>query len=157
MTSKEILATTEVPRSVKPKRKPVVAKVRLLNAVTRIAVAPDDDISGWRNQMKEILATASPLFVEFSLKQLLAAARLPGEMVPSTASLSGALELVASLQPENEAQAALAISYRMPSCRILECLEPHARRDRAQCHRDGVSGCKAGTGLSRRASKPTIA
>lgn len=109
MTSKEMLATTEVLRSVKPKRKPVVAKVRMLNAVIRIAVAPDDDISGWRNRMKEILATASPLFVESSLKQLLAAARLPGEMAPSTASLSGALELVASLQPENEAQAALAI------------------------------------------------
>jgi hypothetical protein len=93
----------------KPKRKPAVAKVRFINAASQIAMSPDDDVVGWRNRLKEIFATSSPLFVEASLKQLMAASRLPGMMLPTTPSLSAALEIVASLEPENEAQAALAI------------------------------------------------
>lgn len=92
-----------------PKRRPIVAKVRQMNAVRIYAVAPDDDVAGWRTQLKELLATSSPLFVEVSLAQLIATCKLPGEASASTISLSAALEVIASLQPENEAQACLAI------------------------------------------------
>jgi hypothetical protein len=47
--------------------------------------------------------------VEASLQQLIHAAKLPGEVNSSTTSVSAALELVASLKPENEAEAAMAI------------------------------------------------
>src|SRR5262249_52813196 len=47
--------------------------------------------------------------VEASLKQLIAASKLPGEPAGSTTSLSAALEVIASLKPEDEVQAALAI------------------------------------------------
>jgi len=91
------------------KRRPVIAKVRLINARCQIAVAPDSDVDGWRRQLRGLFATSSPLFVDASLKQLMAACKLPGEVTPSTTSVSAALELIASLRPENEAQAALAI------------------------------------------------
>ena len=49
-------------------------------------------------------------FVEASLQRLIAAAMLPGEAVGTTLSVSAALALVQSLEPENEAQAALAVN-----------------------------------------------
>jgi hypothetical protein len=60
-------------------------------------------------RLKELFGTASPLFVEASLRQLIEASKLPGQGVASTISLTAALELLASLEPENEAQAALAV------------------------------------------------
>jgi hypothetical protein len=91
-------------------RRPIVAKVRQVENQKRIAVAPDDaQVAAWRARMKEIFATGSPLFVEASLRELIETSRLPGECVATTTSLSAALELIASLQPENEAQAALAV------------------------------------------------
>lgn len=106
----------------KPKRRPMVAKVRQLNAVRAIAVAPDGDIAGWRMRLRELLATSSPLFVGASLKQLIAACKLPGEGKASTASISAALEIIASLQPENEAQAALAIHIACLHCASVNVL-----------------------------------
>lgn len=91
------------------KRRPIVAKVRRLNSRRIYAIAPDDAVAGWRERLKELLATSSPLFVEATLAQLIAACKLPGEATASTTSLSAALEVIASLQPENEAQACLAI------------------------------------------------
>jgi hypothetical protein len=87
-----------------------VAKVRQVENQKRIAVAPDSaQIAMWRAQMKALFATASPLFVEASLRQLIEASKLPGECTATTTSLSAALELIASLEPENEAQAAIAV------------------------------------------------
>jgi hypothetical protein len=92
------------------RRRPAIAKVRQVENQRRIAVAPDDaQVAPWRAQMKQIFATASPLFVEASLRQLIAASKLPREGVATTTSLSAALELIASLQPENEVQAAVAV------------------------------------------------
>ncbi|KAF0206505.1 MAG: hypothetical protein FD172_3939 [Methylocystaceae bacterium] len=99
----------EAPSLNAPKRRPIVANVRQMNAVRIYAIAPDGDIAGWRARLKELFATSSPLFVDASLAQLIAACKLPGEATASTASLTAALEVIASLQPENEAQACLAI------------------------------------------------
>ena len=51
------------------------------------AGAPDGDVAGWRSRLKELFGTASPLFVEASLRQLIEASKLPGQGVAS-ASLS---------------------------------------------------------------------
>ena len=88
----------------------MVAKVRKIDGNPRLfAVAPDGDVVGWRSRLKELFGTASPLFVEASLRQLIEASKLPGQGVGTTTSLTAALELIASLEPENEAQAALAV------------------------------------------------
>jgi hypothetical protein len=92
------------------RRRPIIAKVRQVDNQRRIAVSPDDkQVAEWRARMKQIFATASPLFVEASIQQLTEASKLPREGVATTTSLSAALELIASLQPENEAQAAVAV------------------------------------------------
>jgi hypothetical protein len=100
----------DVPAPAMKRRCPMVAKVRMIDGNPRLfAVAPDGDVAGWRARLKELFGTASPLFVEASLRQLIEASKLPSEGVGTTTSLSAALELIASLEPENEAQAALAV------------------------------------------------
>lgn len=85
------------------RRRSMVAKVRKIDGdLRRFAVAPDGDVAGWRSRLKDVLGTASPLFVEASLRQLIEASKLPGHCVSTTTSLSAALELIASLEPENE-------------------------------------------------------
>jgi len=110
-TSCERAREVSVPApAMKRRRRPMVAKVRKIDGNARhFAVAPDGDVAGWRSRLKELFATASPLFVEASLRQLIEASKLPGQGVGTTTSLSAALELIASLEPENEVQAALAI------------------------------------------------
>ncbi len=96
--------------AMKRRRRPMVAKVRKIDGnPSHFVVAPDGDVAGWRSRLKELFSTASPLFVEASLRELIEASKLPGQGVGTTTSLSAALELVASLEPENEAQAALAV------------------------------------------------
>jgi hypothetical protein len=103
------------------RRRPIVAKVRKIDGNPRhFAVAPDGDVAGWRSRLKGLFGTASPLFVEASLRQVIEASKLPGQGVASTTSLSAALELIARLEPENEAQAALAVhAYIRPSLNML--------------------------------------
>lgn len=108
MTSPPVRQSAEVVRQ-RTSRKPIVAKVRHVNAAQILAVAPDDDVAGYRERLKEVLATASPLFVDASMRQLVAAAKLPGQSIASTASVSASLELIASLEPSNEAETALAV------------------------------------------------
>jgi hypothetical protein len=106
----------------KAKRRPIVAKVRHLNALQSIAKAPDQDVEGWRRRLRELFATGSPCFVEASLKQLMGACKLPGEPRASTTSVSAALEIIASLEPENEAQAALAVHVACLHCASLNVM-----------------------------------
>ena len=57
------------------RRRPIVAKVRQVENQRRIAVALDDKrVAEWRARMQQIFATASPLFVEASIQQLIEAA-----------------------------------------------------------------------------------
>jgi hypothetical protein len=109
-TSCERVCKVGVPAPAMKRRRPMVAKVRKIDGNPRLfAVAPDGDVAGWRARLKELFGTASPLFVEASLRQLIEASKLPGQGVGTTTSLTAALELIASLEPENEAQAALAV------------------------------------------------
>jgi hypothetical protein len=109
-TSRERACKVGVPAPARKRRRPMVAKVRKIDGNPRLfAVAPDGDVAGWRSRLKELFGTASPLFVEASLRQLIEASKLPGQGVGTTTSLTAALELIASLEPENEAQAALAV------------------------------------------------
>ena len=99
MNPAKMVPVAEASPSPTPKRRPIIAKVRHLNAAQHIAVAPDNDIAGWRRRLKELFSTSSPPFVEASLKQLIAASKLPGETAASTTSISAALarESVAEL------------------------------------------------------------
>ena len=94
---------------------------RFNDTAVRVVEAPDEDTTAWRERLGEILATVSPHFIDQSLRQILEACRLPLSG-PSTTAVSAALELVASLRPENEAQAALAIHVSCLHCASLNVL-----------------------------------
>jgi hypothetical protein len=80
---------------------------------------------------KELFGTASPLFVEASLRQLIEASKLLGQGVGTTTSLTAALELIASLEPENEEaasampevqEATRAASPKIVLCRLFRAV-----------------------------------
>jgi hypothetical protein len=113
-------------------RRPIVAKVRQLTALEIYAKAPDKNVEGFRARLKDIFATASPLFVEASMRQLLATAKLPDTAVPDTASLSASLELIASLCPITESEAALAVhiaALHMGAIAVLSRLQTLTERN----------------------------
>ena len=111
-----------MPSSTQERRQPIEAKIRRETGTrTDVAVAPDEDSATWRARLGEILATESPHFIDQSLRQIIEACRLP-LAGPSTTSLSAALQLVASLKPENEAQAAMAIHVACLHCASLNVL-----------------------------------
>ena len=96
-------------RRQKPHRVP--ARVRQLEGTTRRVAQPLGlPEREWRAALQSALGTTSQAFVEASLQRLIAAAMLPGEPVGTTVSVSAALALVQSLEPENGAQAALAVN-----------------------------------------------
>ncbi|MFN3890644.1 MAG: hypothetical protein ACK4MV_09610 [Beijerinckiaceae bacterium] len=69
----------------------------------------NDDAAIWSTKLREVLGTTSDHFVRAATQQLIAANKLPGKAIACTTSLSAALAFIASLEPENEAQAALAV------------------------------------------------
>ncbi len=93
------------------RRRRVTAQVRQLEGTTqRVAEPLGLAEAEWRSALRAALATSSDAFIDASLQRLIGAAMLPGELVATTVSVSAALALVQSLEPENEAQAALAIN-----------------------------------------------
>jgi hypothetical protein len=92
-----------------PKPQRVGAKIRKLEQSQRRVAEPAGlPEAEWREALKAVLGTTSDAFVEASLQRLISAAMLPGEPVATSLSVSAALAFVQSLEPENEAQAALA-------------------------------------------------
>jgi len=91
--------------------KPVRAKVRQVEgSIRRVAEPIHQSHAEWASALRQALGTTSDHFVEASLQRLLAASALPTEAVASTTSLSAALALIQGMEPENEAQAALAVN-----------------------------------------------
>lgn len=70
--------------------------------------SPDPTDPTWRKQLKTSLGTVSEAFVDMALHHLERAARMPGAG-PSDMSINGALAIIAAFDPQNEAEAALAL------------------------------------------------
>jgi hypothetical protein len=70
--------------------------------------APDLKEDTWRRRLKAAFSTESDAFVEVSLHQLQAAARLPGEG-PSEIAMNAAIAMIAADNPGNETEAALSV------------------------------------------------
>lgn len=106
VTSSEMTSAKEAKAS---RPRPAARVVHVRNTAQLTSRPFDDDPSIWESKLKEVLGTTSDHFVRAAIQQLLAANRLPGKGVACTTSLSAALAFIASLEPENEAQAALAV------------------------------------------------
>ena len=95
-----------------PRKPPrIAAQIRKLErSQERVAEPLSGDEAEWRADLKAALGTTSGAFLEASLQRLIAAAMLPGEPVATSLSVSAALAFIQGLEPENEAQAALAVN-----------------------------------------------
>ena len=72
------------------------------------SLPPDGDRQTWIDRLKAALGTASMEFVEATLFQLQAAARLPNSGV-SEIAVNAALSMIESEQPRNETECAIVI------------------------------------------------
>jgi hypothetical protein len=82
--------------------------LRRLNASSAKPYPPDEDGKVWWARLKKALGTQSSDFVNASLFQLIAVARLPCSGI-SEMAVNAALAFVEGCKPKNEMEAALAI------------------------------------------------
>lgn len=90
------------------RRKPVRVRLKRINCDAAQPYPPDGERRGWWEKLKNALGTASSAFVDASLIQLVAAARLPGGGVSETA-VNAALAFIAGAKPKDEVESALVI------------------------------------------------
>jgi len=91
-------------------KKSTAVRVRLerINCDVSRSLPPDGDRQVWIDRLKVALGTASMEFVETTLFQLQAAARLPNSGV-SEIAVNAALSMIESEQPRNETECAIVI------------------------------------------------
>jgi hypothetical protein len=106
MTDKTNNALTPVANQ--PGRSPVRVKLRRVNANLAKAYPPDGESKAWWKRLKKALGTTSSDFVNASLFQLQAAARLPGSGICEMA-LNAALAMIEAAAPRDEIEGALAV------------------------------------------------
>jgi hypothetical protein len=83
-------------------------KLRRINCNSGKIYPPDGDGAHWWASLKQVLSTCSSAFVDASLAQLQAAARMPSGVLSETA-INAALALIRAAEPRNEVEAALAV------------------------------------------------
>jgi hypothetical protein len=90
------------------KKAPVRVKFERINCDVSRSLPPDGDRSAWIDRLKTALGTASMEFVEATLYQLQAAARLPNSGV-SEIAVNAALAMIESEQPKGETECAIVV------------------------------------------------
>jgi hypothetical protein len=96
------------PVASQPKRPPVRLKLRRVNASRSENHPPDGEAKVWWKRLKKALGTTSSDFVNASLFQLQAAARLPGSGI-SEIAVNAALAMIEAAAPKDEIEGALAV------------------------------------------------
>jgi hypothetical protein len=91
-----------------PGRRPVRVRLRRINANLAKSYPPDGENRVWWTRLKQALGTRSSDFVNASLYQLQAAARLPCSGI-SEIAMNAALAMIEAAAPRDEMEAALAI------------------------------------------------
>jgi hypothetical protein len=96
------------PPTKQPKSPPVRVKLRRVNPNLTRAYPPDGEGKAWWKGLKRALGTRSSDFVNASLAQLQAAARLPSGTL-SEVGLNAALAMIEAVAPKDEIEGALAV------------------------------------------------
>jgi hypothetical protein len=98
--------TTSVATSDEPA--PVRVRLKRINCDHARAYPPDGQSREWWMRLKNALGTASSAFVEASLYQLIAAARLPGSGI-SEIAVNASLAFIEGAKPRDEVECALVV------------------------------------------------
>ena len=93
---------------VSTKKAGVRVKLERINCDLSRSLPPDGDHPEWLDRLKAALGTASVEFIDATLYQLQAAARLPNGGV-SEIAVNSALAMIESEQPKNETECAIVI------------------------------------------------
>ena len=101
-----IVQRTRVPARVK--KAPVRVKLERITCDVAKSLPPDGQHQEWLGRLKGALGTASTDFVDSTLFQLQAAARLPNSGLSETA-VNAALAMIESEQPKGETETALVV------------------------------------------------
>jgi hypothetical protein len=99
---------------------------------------PDGERKQWWDALKSALGTASSSFVNVSLLQLQAAARLPDGAL-SEVTMNAALAMIEAAAPQNEIEAALAVQMACTHCAAMFVLS----RTQSGCVHRFISACSA--------------
>src|SRR5258705_3210131 len=91
--------------AVRPRKAPVRVKLERINCDIAKSLPPDGDHQAWLDRLKTALGSVSMDFVNATLFQLQAAARLPNSGV-SEIAVNSALAMIVSEQPRNETEGA---------------------------------------------------
>jgi hypothetical protein len=87
---------------------PVRARLRRVNCNQAIPYPPDGQAREWWQRLKKAFGTASSAFVEASLHQIIAAARLPNSGI-SEIAVNACLAFIEGAKPQGEVEAGLVI------------------------------------------------
>ena len=87
---------------------PVRVRLKRVNCDRAIPYPPDGQTSEWWQRLKNALGTSSSAFVEASLYQLIAAARLPNSGICEIA-VNASLAFIEGAKPRDEIECALVI------------------------------------------------
>lgn len=87
---------------------PVRVKLRRVTAARAVAYPPDGQSREWWQRLKDAFGTASSAFVDASLHQLIAAARLPFSGI-SDVAVNASLAFIESAKPQDEVESALVM------------------------------------------------
>lgn len=101
-------STPLAPLANPPRRPSVRVKLRRINANLAKAYPPDGEAKAWWSKLKQALGTTSSAFVDASLLQMQAAARLPCSGI-SEVALNAALAMIEAAAPRDEIAGALAV------------------------------------------------
>src|SRR5438552_432390 len=123
MNKKLTPATTPVPaRNVSA---PVRVRLRRINCDYARPYPPDGQASEWWQRLKNAFGTASSAFVEASLRQIIAAARLPGSGI-SEIAVNATLAFIEGAKPQDEVEGALVIQMACTHAAAMSVLATFA-------------------------------
>ncbi|MBR1197806.1 hypothetical protein JQ574_17560 [Bradyrhizobium sp. AUGA SZCCT0158] len=103
-----ILPASQIPARGRKKEAPVRVKLERINCNVAKSLPPDGNHQLWFVRLMDACGTSSPDFINATLFQLQAAARLPNGGLSETA-LNAALAMIESEQPRGETECALVI------------------------------------------------
>jgi hypothetical protein len=131
--------------AVRPREAPVRVKLERINCDVGKLLPPNSSHSEWVGRLQAALGTASIEFVDATLYQLQAAARLPNSGV-SEMAVNAALAMIESEQPRNETECAIVVQMACVHGATMAVL---GRLSEAYGHRNVLAAATAASRLSR--------
>jgi hypothetical protein len=131
--------------AVRPRKAPVRVKLERINCDIGKLLPPDGGHQEWVGRLQDALGTASVEFVEATLYQLQAAARLPNSGV-SEVAVNAALAMIESEQPRGETECAIVVQMACVHAATMAVL---GRLSGAYGDRSVLAAATAASRLSR--------